>query len=55
MYYELKSRRGVPGVFTGLFNPMLQLRGCVCTGFVKPHATAKRGDRANVRGVIQAH
>lgn len=54
MYYELKSWRGIPGVCTGLFNPMLQLRGGVCTGFVKPHATVKRGDRANVRGVIQA-
>ena len=27
----------------------------MCTGFVKPHATFKRGDCANVRGVIQAH
>ena len=51
----LKSWRRVPGVYTGLFNPILQLRGGVCTGFVKPHATFKRGDCANVRGVIQAH
>jgi hypothetical protein len=25
-----------------LFNPMLQLRGGVCTGFIKPHFTVKR-------------
>ena len=32
MYNELKSWREVPGVWTGLFNPMLQLRGGVMYG-----------------------
>ena len=27
----------------GLLNAMLQLRGCVCTGFIKPHVTVNRG------------
>ena len=27
----------------GLFNPMLQLRGGVCTGFTIHHVTVKRG------------
>jgi hypothetical protein len=36
----------------GLFNLMLQLRGGVCTGFIKPHVTVKR---VCMYGAIQPH